>query len=168
MSNAMKLGKVLSALVLGMSLWCSLASAQITCATGSACKTNFVPVFTSNGGNAQVADSIIQQSASTVVVGGLLSANGFEIGGSSFAFGSASSWNAFLGFAGNSTTSACCNTAVGFDALFGNTTGAFNNAVGDGRFTATHPEATTSLKGLTRFPVTPLGTATPQSALKRV
>jgi hypothetical protein len=126
----MKLGKVLSALVLGMSLWCSLASAQITCATGSACKTNFVPVFTSNGGNAQVADSIIQQSASTVVVGGLLSANGFEIGGSSFAFGSASSWNAFLGFAGNSTTSACCNTAVGFDALFGNTTGAFNNAVG--------------------------------------
>jgi hypothetical protein len=124
----MKLG--LSIVVLGMSLWCSQAGAQITCSSGSACQTNFVPVFTSNGGNAKVADSIIRQSGSGVVVGGNLSANGFEIGGNLFAFGSESTANAFLGFAGNSTTNGCCNTALGQTALFENTTGSANSAVG--------------------------------------
>jgi len=117
----MKLSKGLYIVVLGISLWCSLASAQITCSSGSACQTNFVPVFTSNGGNAKVADSIIQQSGSNVVVGGNLSANGFEIGGNLFAFGSNA--NAFLGLAGNSTTVACCNTAVGLNALLENASG---------------------------------------------
>ena len=108
----MKLGKGLYIVVLGISLWCSLASAQITCTTGYSCQTNSVPVFASNGGNAQVTDSIIQQSGSTVSVGGALSVSGaltttglisgseFEIGGSLFAFGSAANENAFLGFAG--------------------------------------------------------------------
>jgi hypothetical protein len=126
----MKLGKGLYIVVLGMSLWCSLASAQITCSSGSACQTNFVPVFTSNGGNAKVADSIIQQSGSGVVVGGNLSANGFEIGGNLFAFGSVSTYNAFLGFAGNSTTTGPFNTASGASALALNTTGSSNVADG--------------------------------------
>jgi hypothetical protein len=124
----MKLSKGLYIVVLGISLWCSLASAQITCSSGSAFQTNFVPVFTSNGGNAKVADSIIQQSGSNVVVGGNLSANGFEIGGNLFAFGSNA--NAFLGLAGNSTTIACCNTAVGLNALLENASGSGNNALG--------------------------------------
>jgi hypothetical protein len=126
----MKLGKGLCVFILGISLWGSLTSAQITCSSGSACQTNFVPVFTSNGGNAKVADSIIQQSGSGVVVGGNLSANGFEIGGNLFAFGSVSTANAFLGFAGNSTTNACCNTALGYQALSQNTTGSGNTALG--------------------------------------
>jgi len=125
----MKLGKSLYIVALGMSFWCSLASAQITCSSGSACQTNFVPVFTSNGGNAKVADSIIQQSGSNVVVGGNLSANGFEIGGTLFAFGSATTSNVFFGFAGNSATNGCCNTAVGQTALMANT-GPGNTAVG--------------------------------------
>src|SRR5580658_1220256 len=100
----MKLGKSLHIIVLGMSLWCSLASAQITCSSGSACQTNFVPVFTNNGGNAQVADSIIEQFGAGISVGGSVTATGFEIGGSplAFAFGSYQLENAFLGFAGNS------------------------------------------------------------------
>jgi hypothetical protein len=83
----MKVGKGLYTLVLGMSLWCSLASAQITCSSGSACQTNFVPVFTSNGGNATVSHSIIEQSGPGISVGGSVTATGpisgseFEIGG---------------------------------------------------------------------------------------
>lgn len=133
----MKLGKGPYVVVLGMSLWCSLASAQITCSSGSACQTNFVPVFTSNGGNATVADSIIQQSGSTISVGGALTTTGlisgseFEIGGSLFAFGSAANENAFLGFAGNSATTGTGNTAAGSSALVSDTTGVDNTAAGE-------------------------------------
>src|SRR5271155_661436 len=138
MSNVMKLGKVLYALVLGMSLWCSLASAQITCTNTYSCQTNFVPVFTSNGGNSTVTDSIIQQSGSTISVGGtltttgLISGSGFEIGGSLVAFRSAANENAFLGFAGNSATTGTGNTAIGSSALVGDTTGVSNTAAGEG------------------------------------
>jgi hypothetical protein len=139
----MKLGKGLYIVVLGISLWCSLASAQITCTTGYSCQTNSVPVFASNGGNAQVTDSIIQQSGSTVSVGGALSVSGaltttglisgseFEIGGSLFAFGSAANENAFLGFAGNSALTGTGNTAIGSSALVGDTTGVDNTATGE-------------------------------------
>ena len=43
---------------------------EITCAGGTACKTGFVPKFSSNGGSASVNDSIISQSGSTVTVSG--------------------------------------------------------------------------------------------------
>ena len=38
----------------------------------------------------------------------------------------------FLGFAGNSTTTGCCNTASGYSALGSNTTGSGNTASGNG------------------------------------
>jgi len=126
----MRFGKGLCTAVLGMSFWCSLANGQITCSSGSACQTNFVPVFTSNGGNAKVADSIIQQSGSGVGVGGNLSANAFEIGGDLFAFGSYAQGNALLGFAGNSTMTGEFNLATGQYALAQNTTGNYNAAAG--------------------------------------
>jgi hypothetical protein len=42
----------------------------ISCSSGSACKKGSIPVFTSNGGAAKVGDSIISESASTVIVAG--------------------------------------------------------------------------------------------------
>ncbi len=54
----------------------------------------------------------------------------FDIGGTAFAFGSAASANAFLGFAGNSTMTGAQNTASGYQALAANTTGASNSAFG--------------------------------------
>jgi hypothetical protein len=110
----------------------SPVAAQITCASGSACQTNFVPVFASNGGNATVTDSIIQQSGSTVTVGGNISANILEIGFAPVAFGSYSSGNAFLGFSGNWGTnpSGTYNIAAGYQALYSNTSGAGNTAIG--------------------------------------
>jgi hypothetical protein len=131
----MKLGKSFYTLVLGMPLWCSLASAQITCSSGS-CVNGFVPLFTTSGSNAQVADSVIEQFGSEIYVSGNVTATGpissseFEVGGRPFAFGSYANQNAFLGFAGNSATTGTGNTAAGLNALENNTAGYMNTAAG--------------------------------------
>jgi hypothetical protein len=57
---------------------------EITCSGGTACKTAFVPKFSSNGGKASVNDSIISQSGSTVTVSGqVVGQTGFFRGGNS-------------------------------------------------------------------------------------
>jgi hypothetical protein len=43
---------------------------QIVCASGTACKTSFFPLFATNGGSAKVTDSIVTQSGATVRVNG--------------------------------------------------------------------------------------------------
>jgi hypothetical protein len=43
---------------------------EIVCSSTTACKTGFVPLFSTNGGSAKVNDSIITQSGSTVSVAG--------------------------------------------------------------------------------------------------
>ena len=84
-------------------------------------------------------------------ISGSVSAGSFLIGSSLFAFGTAANvYNAFLGFAGSSTSGGSDNTAVGpfalagnngntggnlnvaagFQAMTGNTTGSYNTAVG--------------------------------------
>jgi hypothetical protein len=68
----------------------------------------------------------------TTVTGAVVNATtSFDLGGSPFAFGSTTSQNAFLGFAGNSSTSGGIqdNTAIGYQALVSNT-GSFNTASG--------------------------------------
>src|SRR5208337_153410 len=66
------------------------------------------------------------------VNGAVNAATSYNLGGSLFAFGSYANENAFLGFAGNSTTTGCCNTASGTVALRYNTTGQLNTASGTG------------------------------------
>ena len=69
-------------------------------------------------------------------VNGSLSATGtvtgssFQIGSNLFAFGSYSSGNAYLGFAGNSGITGGSNTATGVAALSADTNGGFNTADG--------------------------------------
>jgi len=46
------------------------AWSQITCKSGTACKKNHIPVFTSNGGNATVGDSIITSKGGAIGVAG--------------------------------------------------------------------------------------------------
>jgi hypothetical protein len=43
---------------------------EIRCAGSASCKTGFVPLFSSNGGSANVSDSIIRQGGSTVTISG--------------------------------------------------------------------------------------------------
>jgi trimeric autotransporter adhesin len=71
-------------------------------------------------------------AATLDVEGTVNAATSFNLGGAPFAYGSATSGNAFLGFAGNSTTTGGNNTAIGLLALRANTTGNFNTAVGEG------------------------------------
>jgi len=47
---------------------------EIRCATSTACVSNFIPKFSTNGGSATVTDSIVTQSGSTVSVAGNVSA----------------------------------------------------------------------------------------------
>jgi hypothetical protein len=62
---------------------------------------------------------------------GLVTGSGFQIGSNLFAYGSYANGNAFLGFAGNMTTTGVANTAIGDAALEFNTTGVYNTAMGE-------------------------------------
>jgi len=61
---------------------------------------------------------------------GVVTGSSYQIGSSLFAFGSYANYNAFLGFAGNSTMTGAADTATGNAALPSNTTGSWNVAVG--------------------------------------
>ena len=112
------------------------AANTISCASATACKTNFVPIFHSNGGAATVTDSIMKQASSTIDIAGALTATGivtgssFQIGANPFAFGSFANGNAFVGFSGNSKLTGGENTAAGVDALAADGAGAANTATG--------------------------------------
>jgi hypothetical protein len=70
------------------------------------------------------------------MVNGNLSATGtvtgssYQIGSNLFAFGSYTNGTAFVGFAGNTTTTGVDNTAAGLLALSSNTSGGYNTAYG--------------------------------------
>src|SRR5579864_7625107 len=61
---------------------------------------------------------------------GMVTGSGFQIGSNLFAFGSTTTANVFLGFAGNGTMTGTANTATGPSALQQNTTGFSNTASG--------------------------------------
>ncbi len=61
---------------------------------------------------------------------GTVTGSSYQIGSHLFAFGSYGKANAFLGFAGNTTTTGSYNTATGYTALYSNTSGDFNTASG--------------------------------------
>jgi hypothetical protein len=62
---------------------------EIRCASGSACKTSFVPLFSSNGGSSTVHNSIIKQTGSNIAVAGGQSVTGdLSSGGNITATGS--------------------------------------------------------------------------------
>jgi hypothetical protein len=63
---------------------------------------------------------------------GVVTGTGFQIGSNLFDYGSYASGNAFLGFAGNTTTTGFYDTASGFQALYSNTSGPYNTATGYG------------------------------------
>jgi hypothetical protein len=104
-------------------------SSDVTTTGGTADK---IPMFTAA---TKIQNSILSQTGTTAInVGGNLNlpATGrFEIGNDLFAFGSSENRNAFLGFAGNTTTTGGGdNTATGYAALAYNTTGENNTAIG--------------------------------------
>jgi hypothetical protein len=114
-----------------------LQATDVTTTGGTA---NYLPVL---NGSSTIIDSVVYQSGSgqiginTTTPGATLDVNGtvnsatsYNLGGKAFAYGSYASINAFLGFAGNSTTTGTKNTALGYEALLSNTTGVGNTANG--------------------------------------
>jgi trimeric autotransporter adhesin len=103
-------------------------------------KTDYIPLWTSN---TALGDSVLYQSGMKVgvntitpafaldVKGKINASGGFDLAGQTFAFGSYSNFNAFLGFAGNQSTTGQYNTGTGYQALFSNTTGSANTATGE-------------------------------------
>jgi len=87
-------------------------------------------IFQSPGG--EIGIGTTAPAATLDVNGAVNSATSFNLGGTPFAYGSATIHNAFLGFAGSSTTTGGNNTGVGLSALAGNTTGGNNTAIGAG------------------------------------
>jgi hypothetical protein len=85
---------------------------------------------TGTGTTARVGLGTTTPGAPLDVHGTINSSAGFNLGGKPFAFGSYSNENAFLGFAGNTTTTGSDNTATGYEALLHNTTGSDNTASG--------------------------------------
>jgi hypothetical protein len=104
---------------------------EIICLSGTACKTGFVPLFSSNGGSAKVNDSIIKQNGSTVTVAGAESVSGnISSGGNLSASGNVSA---------NGNVGASTVTATSFSgAVTGTITGTGNSiAAVTGSATAT-------------------------------
>ena len=116
------------------------ASASAPSLSGSGTK-DYVPLWLST---TKLGNSTLYQKGKNVGIGtkapaATLDVNGtvnaatsFNLGGQAFAFGSYANQNAFLGFAGNTTTTGTENTAVGVEALFSNTSGSYNTASGIG------------------------------------
>ena len=85
-------------------------------------------LFQSSAGNVGVGTKT--PVATLDVKGAVNAATSYNLGGTAFAYGSYANQSAFLGFAGNSTTSGTGITATGVGALQANTTGYGNTACG--------------------------------------
>lgn len=103
-------------------------------------KTNYVPLWLSSSklGNSNLFQSktgnigigTTTPAVNLDVNGTVNAATAYNLGSKSFAFGSYANANAFLGFAGNSSTTGQYDIAVGYQALQANTTGSEDTALG--------------------------------------
>lgn len=107
----------------------TLNLASNACASGSALSA--LPFtcspFATLGANTFTGNQTVSGNLSAT---GVVTGSSFQIGSNLFAFGSHTNANAFLGFAGNVTTTGGSNTAAGYSALSANTSGGGNSANG--------------------------------------
>jgi trimeric autotransporter adhesin len=140
LTNACNIGQVLAWNGAGGGWVCSTVTGGGGGITGSG-TVNSLPLF--NGATSLTSSNVFQSGlnigigtatpqATLDVNGAVNTLNGFNVGGTPFAFGSSSAQNAFLGFAGNSTMTGEFNTAVGYSAFVKNVSGRNDTAVGTG------------------------------------
>jgi len=96
----------------------------------SSSSTGTAGVFNNTGGGKILSGQTSGTEVFSVNATGVVTGSSYQIGSNLFAFGSYSNWNAFLGFAGNSTMTGTSNTASGVQALQADTSGYGNTANG--------------------------------------
>jgi hypothetical protein len=107
----------------------TLSLAANACASGSALSA--LPFtcspFATLGANTFTGNQTVSGNLSAT---GAVTGSSFNVGSNAFAFGSYTNGNVFLGFSGNTTTTAYFDTATGYQAFYSNTTGNENTASG--------------------------------------
>lgn len=94
---------------------------EIVCSSTTACKTGFLPFFSTNGGSAKVSDSLISQSGTVLTVGGSQTVNGSEtINGNDTVTGNESVTGA-INAGGEITSPYIVGLATAGDAMYGYT-----------------------------------------------
>jgi hypothetical protein len=112
-------------------------SNEIVCSSSTACKSGFVPLFSTNGGSAKVGDSIVSQSGTTINLAGSETVNGgIASGGNVTAAGNISASGLITGgFVGATNGSGAAmvgtshGTSAGSDGVDGFTTSATASGV---------------------------------------
>ncbi len=105
---------------------------EIVCSSSNACKTGFVPLFSTNGGSAKVTDSIVSQSGGSIAIAGnesvTSSASAPAILGTSS--GTAGTSNGVQGVASSPTSSGVAGVNSSGVGVYGASTGAASNSIG--------------------------------------
>jgi hypothetical protein len=93
---------------------------EIACSSTTACKTGFVPLFSTNGGSAKLTDSIVTQSGTTVAVAGSETATGnISAGGNVSASGNLIASGGVTAFSLLGSEITAVNTLSGTIAILG-------------------------------------------------
>jgi hypothetical protein len=105
---------------------------EIVCSSTTNCKTGFVPLFSTNGGSAQVTDSIVSQSGTNIAIAGTQSvtssASTPAILGTST--GSAGTSNGVQGVTGSATASGVAGVNTSGIGVYGSSSGSSATSAG--------------------------------------
>jgi len=128
--------------------------------------TTKVPLLAANNsftGNQSIAGNLT--ASGTASAGSVNAVNSFSLGGWLFGFGSKTNRNAFLGFAGNISTTGGASTAIGFQALYSDTGGYLNTATGFEALTLNTTGSENTATGVDALKVNTTGSANTASGV---
>lgn len=103
-------------------------SNEIVCSSTTACKTGFVPLFSSNGGSAKVTDSIVTQSGTTVKIAGTETTTGTISAGGDLDAGGNVNASGNVSANGNLDANGSVNAILSVVGLGGIQGGTYNSA----------------------------------------
>ena len=104
---------------------------EIVCSSSTACKSGFVPLFSTNGGSAKVTDSIVKQSGSTIAISGSETAAG-NIAAASFTAAPSSGLGIFSQSPNNHGIEGVSNSSSAFGVVGENTSSGGAGIYGSG------------------------------------
>ena len=105
---------------------------EVVCSSGTACKTGFVPLFSSNGGSAKVTDSIVSQSGTNIAIAGTESVTSSAIAPAILgkSTGTAGTSNGVQGVASSATASGVAGVNSSGIGVYGQSFGTASGSIG--------------------------------------